>query len=60
MNIEEIRNGAPNGAIFYAILRGDLEYIKCDKGFWFIWVVNKWESIHCLNVRSFRDELRRL
>lgn len=60
ITLEEIRKQAPNGAVFYAEIYAEINYIKCINGLWLIWRDSEWTFINSLEVQSFRNNLRRL
>lgn len=60
MTIEEIRKNAPLNADFYMIDNGEIEYIRCHSGHWFLWLDGCWSKVNLLVMQQHRDKLRRL
>lgn len=60
MTIEEIRKGAPNSAQFYVVKDSEVLYLKTVEGWWYLWVIDNWNSFNSLNVAAIRDDLRQL
>ena len=60
MSIEEIRNSAPNNAMFYAVNDGEVFYFKAIGGSWFLWVIDGWTIVNPLDVAAIRNDLRQL
>lgn len=60
MTIEEIRRNAPRNADFYMIEYGEVEYIRCHAGNWFLWLGGNWCKVNILVMQQHRDKLRRL
>lgn len=52
MTIEEIRKGAPDGAVYWARLYDAIEYLRCENDIWYWWNGSNWLYCKTITVKQ--------
>lgn len=60
MNIEEIKNNAPDGATHAVSEHGNIDYLKHECGNWWVWQNKDWVRLHPIVVKSYHDIIKPL